>query len=453
MFKVKSHNSKRKINNLSQKKIYSNSISQKTFFHQRNIPRNNNLKNKVNRIKIISIQEKISGKKVDNFLREYYIFKSNLYSKEKEEKENQENNIIQNSVIKHLERNMNYSNIIRLLDLGLNMNNPFKSNDVKNKINELENINKNIKKNKIDINLLKKVLHNSKIKSKVDSDIKRDHNFDKIYRKIKNYKLQYEKKIRQRTKFSNTNNYYTIKEYRNNKRRKITNNSSTKMSSYNYTNSENKDNANINNIDNLKKKIIRSKSARRLNDITFHINDNSKISSKDNKSFRNMKLMFKDKFFSKNTSVDENKNYNNAFRPSSQFKSRFNKLRKFNNSQSKFAIFESKDNSNRSIINSKNLKSNYASIIEDIYKDFRKIKSNSIKLKSKYKEWGFSSYKKIDEVVKTREDMLLFHLKQKYLKNVNLFQKDKKRKYMSKNESVIHKIMEDIDLYDEQKKT
>ena len=166
-----------------------------------------------------------------------------------------------------------------------------------------------------------------------------------------------------------------------------------------------------------------------------------------------MKLMFKDKFFSKNTSVDENKNYNNAFRPSSQFKSRFNKLRKFNNSQSKFAIFESKDNSNRSIINSKNLKSNYASIIEDIYKDFRKIKSNSIKLKSKYKEWGFSSYKKIDEVVKTREDMLLFHLKQKYLKNVNLFQKDKKRKYMSKNESVIHKIMEDIDLYDEQKKT
>ena len=451
MFEDKLYNSQREIRHLSQKKL----LSKNSSFRQRNLPRNNNSKNKVNRIKIIPIKKKLLDKKVNECLKEYSIFKSKAYIKEKKEIENQKNDIFQNSVIKHLERNMNYSNIIQLIDIGLNKHNPFKTYNVKNKINEMENINKSIKKNKIDIHLANQVLHDTKIKSKVDSGIKKDYNFDKLYQKIENYKLQHEKKIIQRTKVSNLNKSYTIRYYRNKEKNdEIKKNYSAnmkikedKINDYNNMNSEpniNNVSANVNNIENLKFKMIRSKSAKKLSDKSFHMDDNSNILRNRNKSFRNRKVISNEKIFSKNTSASESMYCNNSFRPVSKFKFRFNQLNKFNNSRSKVAIFKRKNNSNRTM-----LKPNFATIIKNIYKDFRKIKSNSIKLKSKYKEWGFSSYKKIDDVINVKEDMLLFHLKQKYLKNINLLPKEKNKKVIDKNKSVINKIIEDIDLYDD----
>ena len=455
MFKDKLYNSKRQIRQLSQKK----SLSKNSSFRQRNLFRNSNSKNKSNKIKIIPIRKKILDNKVNDCLKEYSIFKSKIYLKEKKEKENKINDILQNSVIKHLVRNLNYSNIIQLIDIGINKYNPFKTYNVKNKINEIENMNKSINKNKIDINLAKKVLHDIKIKSRVDSGIKKDYNFDKIYQKIENCKLQFVKKINQRTKLSNLNNSYSIRYYRNKEKNEIKKNNSAfirikddKTNNYNNMNSEktiNSVSASINHIENLKMKIVRSKSSKKLSDKNFHIDDNSKILRNRNKSFRNKRIISNEKIFSKNTTASESMNCSKGFRSASKFKFRFTQLNKTNNSRSKIEIFNPKKISNRTILNSKMSKPNFATTIQQIYKDFRKIKSNSIKLKSKYKEWGFSSYKKIDDLIKVKEDMLLFHLKQKFLKNVNLFPKDKNKKIIDKNQSVINKIIKDIDLYDD----
>ena len=102
---------------------------------------------------------------------------------------------------------------------------------------------------------------------------------------------------------------------------------------------------------------------------------------------------------------------------------------------------------NRTIVNSKSQIKKYTFLIDGLYNDFRKIKSNTNKLLNRYKEWGFSSGKEIDKIIKTKEDMLLFQLKQKYFKNLKLFPKDKKKKRI--NLSLVDKIKHDFDLIDD----
>ena len=105
--------------------------------------------------------------------------------------------------------------------------------------------------------------------------------------------------------------------------------------------------------------------------------------------------------------------------------------------------------SNRTISNIKPEKQ-YKSLIEDIYRDFKRIKLNTIKLKNKYKEWGFSSFKKIDNVLNAKEDMLIFHLKQKYLKHSKIFMKRNKTKNANKSDkSVLNKLKENFDFIDD----
>ena len=133
-------------------------------------------------------------KKINISLKQYSEYKSQNILKEKREKEKQKMNQFQNNEIKELNRNFNYTNMLKLLDIALNKNNPFKDYDLNSKINEIENMNKNINKNKLNNNLTKQILHDIKIKSKVDSGIKKDYNFSKIYRKINNMKLNLEKK-------------------------------------------------------------------------------------------------------------------------------------------------------------------------------------------------------------------------------------------------------------------
>ena len=85
-----------------------------------------------------------------------------------------------------------------------------------------------------------------------------------------------------------------------------------------------------------------------------------------------------------------------------------------------------------------------------MYRDCKRIKLNTIKLKNKYKEWGFSSFKKIDNVLNAKEDMLIFHLKQKYLKHSKIFMKRNKTKNANKSDkSVLNKLKENFDFIDD----
>ena len=116
--------------------------------------------------------------------------------------------------IKNLERNINYTNILKFMDIAFNKDNPFKTYNLKNKIDELENFSKNIYRNKIGIILNKKILHGAKIKSKVDAGNKKELDFDKIYQKIKDSKTNFQKSriIHKRNPQSKV--HYTIRSYK-----------------------------------------------------------------------------------------------------------------------------------------------------------------------------------------------------------------------------------------------
>ena len=97
---------------------------------------------------------------------------------------------------------------------------------------------------------------------------------------------------------------------------------------------------------------------------------------------------------------------------------------------------------NQKKINEKGHK-NYISNIEDIFREYNKIKSNSDRLKLDYKMWHFSKYRDIDEIVDIKEDMLLFLLKQKYFRNKNNLAKSQNLNY-KQNKSVIEIIKDDF---------
>ena len=443
--KINNNNSREKNRTFFNKRLFSNGSFKNSSFN-----------NKKNIIKVTSIRDKIIDKETNNSLQQYSEFKRNLYIKERKEKENEKNDQFHNECIKELKRNFNYTNMVKLIDIALNKPNPFKDYDIKNKINKLEYVNKNNKKNKINNILAKEILHDKIIKSKVDSGIKKDHKFNKLYQKIKYLKNNIEKRnVFQRKKnvsnLNKYNEYTTIKDYRN-INLKITKKNDTDIfrltkdkKSYNKSacleqTLNNKSEINSNNIANFKKRLISSKSLIEFNNSSFQMKDSykdffrNKIKTRKNKSFHLKNVKFNDKIFSKNNSVSESMNFISSAKHISQFQ--INKYKKINSAKSKIVKYKSNNYNHelndRTISNIKSQKI-CNSLIENIYRDFKRIKLNSIKLKNKYKEWGFSSLKKIDSMVNAKEEMLIFLLKQKYLKIMKVWMKDKKIKRTNKS--------------------
>ena len=84
--------------------------------------------------------------------------------------------------------------------------------------------------------------------------------------------------------------------------------------------------------------------------------------------------------------------------------------------------------------------------IADLINEYNRIKNNSKKLRINYKEKHFSTYDEIDNIVQTKEDMLMFLLKQKYF-NCKFPQKNVK----NPNPKLVflNKVKESIDLIEE----
>lgn len=99
----------------------------------------------------------------------------------------------------------------------------------------------------------------------------------------------------------------------------------------------------------------------------------------------------------------------------------------------------------RSYLKVKNLPL-YTTKIADLIKEYNRIKKNSKKLKINYKEKHFSTYKEIDNIIKTKEDMLMFLLKQKYF---NCKFPQKKIKPINHKSSFSNKMKQCIDLIEE----
>ena len=420
-------------------------------FNKSSFSSQNNNRDKMKK-RLTQIRNKILKKEYDDSIKEYSMLKSVIHLREQKEtiKQKRLDETVYN--IKNLERNINYTNILKFMDIAFNKDNPFKTYNLKNKIDELENFSKNIYRNKIGIILNKQILHGAKIKSKVDSGNKKELDFDKLYQKIKDYKTNFQKsriiKKRNNPKFKE---YYTIRSYKyknisdylglnkneNEKELNITKN----IISDQVINDQIRS---LNNIKNNKIKLPRPKSEFNL---SCRIRDDKKSLSQNFIFHQNKKVELNDndKIWSKNSSLNESFSSNSYYRPFSKM-NYTNQIRNFK-SENRKSNFKSKDKMNRTIVNSKSQIKKYTFLIDGLYNDFQKIKSNTSKLLSKYKEWGFSSGKEIDEIVKTKEDMLLFHLKQKYFKNLKHFPKYKAKKRI--NISFVNKIKHDIDIIDD----
>ena len=423
-------------------------------------------KPKKNSIKIVSFRNKLLEKEMRNSFAEYSAFKSNLFIKEKKEKEKEKKNLLDNYNLKQMKRDLTYTKISQLLDIAFNLKNPFKNFDINNKKNEITNLNKTLKMNKINNHLAKIILHESKIKSKVDSGMKKKNELFLIFQKIKNSK----NKIEKRNSFINFNNnkFLTLKaNFTNNKMKKYYRNVKNIRIIRNTSLNKNNKSANIDltiNNSNISKNIseinrtnmIRSKSYINLNinenkNIDYNFLNKIKNRNRSNNSFYNKRIKFNDnKFFFKNTSISESMNHNSPLKANSKIYGMKNKNifpKKILKNKNKGNICkEYRCKSSGSRFNKDKIKY-YTNIIDSIYGNYKKIKANSKKLKNKYKEWGFSSYKSIDNFVNMKEDMLIFLLKQKYFKHYKNFPKERKMKTI--NKSVAEKMKDALKFLDD----
>ena len=84
--------------------------------------------------------------------------------------------------------------------------------------------------------------------------------------------------------------------------------------------------------------------------------------------------------------------------------------------------------------------------INDFINEYNRIKRNIKKLKKNYEERHFTTFKEIDRLLKTKEDMLMFLLKQKFL---NSKLKPKPSKDNINKKEFINKIKDYLDLIEE----
>ena len=257
-------------------------------------------------------RHKINGIKFDYSKREvkkYLLSSNNEKSQEKLKKEHEENLLFQNyNKLKHqifvreqkekdiskiesnnkYSSNFNYTNIVKFMEKFLSLkndkskDNPFNYNLKKGKL-VIENMNRNIKRNRIHASLKKIVLHFTKVKSKLETRINEDR---KLYlseekaEKIKNKIQTQRQRLSSRNYARSNNNTNTIlieSRLDNNKRKNssliLINNKKKKpqidISNFNES-SINK--SNINN--NLKLSSFRSS-----NNININLRKNQKSSS------------------------------------------------------------------------------------------------------------------------------------------------------------------------------
>ena len=267
--------SKNKTKSFFQKKVFQRNKIKNTSFSNRTTATNDKKNYKKHQIKIFSIKSKILEKEINKSLKQYADFKSNVFLKQHKEKEIHKND--DDYQIKKLNRNLNYTNIVQLNNIIENKLNPLKNFDLKSKINELDNVNKNINKNRIGNFLSNQILHNVKIKSRVDSGLRRN-NFLEISKKINNSKLNLEKKNKFMKRKANSNIRYYYTNILDNKKDIIKFNQSTSIDKSINNKSYSKNSSGF-------KRLIRSKSDFGLNnDILQKLNVNKYIS--DHKIFK-----------------------------------------------------------------------------------------------------------------------------------------------------------------------
>ena len=516
-------------------------------------------------------RHKINGIKFDYSKREvkkYLLSSNNEKSQEKLKKEHEENLLFQNyNKLKHqifvreqkekdiskiesnnkYSSNFNYTNIVKFTEKFLSLkndkskDNPFNYNLKKGKL-VIENMNRNIKRNRIHASLKKIVLHFTKVKSKLETRINEDR---KLYlseekaEKIKNKIQTQRQRLSSRNYARSNNNTNTIlieSRLDNNKRKNssliLINNKKKKpqidISNFNES-SINKSNINNNlklssfrssnnmNI-NLRKnknsssmhfysKVINSEEqkTKKENNSKYILINTEKFKKKnsyerskesiienDNKNFKNKKLALNSSGLTHFSNITlntkkTNYGYKSSVEPSEmltddyntigsnlmeKYKSNYakkNYLKKSSSNRPQSCIIpknKTKYNFNESHINNKNFirssssvkrksylkvihKPLYTTNINDLIKEYDRIKKNIKKLKKNYEEKHFSTYKEIDHLLKIKEEMLMFLLKQKFFSSKF---KPKPNKFNRSKKEFINKMKDYVEILEDKPK-
>ena len=301
---------------------------------------------------------------------------------------------------------------------------------VKSKL-KLDNINRNIRINRIN-NLLEKISVNSnKIKTKIDMGKDMDEYNENIYNKLVGVLNLSRKKLKKKINNSKRKvislDIKKIDEIKKNKDKKYLINSNSYYDLENKTSIIENVSTNLNS-EKQKYNNLYNNSYDTSNDKNKNIYSDNRVSKLDNNNELNIKI--KERPLSHSRNIQKiNFLYNissNNTNNKRTFKSAFKK-----------SPFKLKN------------KPLYTTKIDDIMKDFYRIKKMSNNTKMRYKETHLLTYKEIDKIIKVKEDLLFFLLKKKY--NEHLFPKQNIKKKKNKRNLFIQKLKDNIDYIDKKK--
>ena len=352
-------------------------------------------------------------------MEDYNDLKKNIFSFEQKYKQGIEK-IIQKEKNFSYDK-INYTNLNEIFKEFLRDKNKHsfdKNSIIKSKI-KLDNINRNISKNRINAILSKISLNSVKIKTKLDTGQnkkeKSENSLNKLIRIINDSRRKLEKKYyssKQKPMFIDLNKIENIDKFKHKKYliESISNNTLDKKDE-NDNNIKEKYINLYNNLDSTEKE---------NNKINFN-----KIDEKNEKAI-NLKKKERPKSHSRNITKFNQVCINTSTHT-------FMSNKKYAKSVAKKEDFRKKD------------KPLYTSKIEDIMNEYYRIKKESKLTKKKLRENHLINYKEIDKIIKVKEDLLIFQLKQKYLRKQ--FPKSINKK-INKKQLFIRKFRNELDFID-----
>ena len=364
-------------------------------------------------------------------MEDYKELKHNIISFEQKYKDYQKKKLFKNTNFSY--DKINYTNLKEIFSEFLRdkkKHNNDKISIIKSKI-KLDNINRNIRKNRINSILAKVSLHSKKIKTRVDTGKNRIENYENNYKNLIRKINESRKKLGQQM---------------NNSRRKKTFLDINKKDNKYILDKQKYISKTKSNYD-IKKRIDSKEDIKMQKQEYLNLYNSLDDNNEEHKSYL---CKNKNEEIKVNNS-EENKNSINIKtneRPLSYSRNRTKLNIVHNNTSSSDIniinkrIFKSACKREVSKIKNKPL---YTTKIDDIMNEYYRIKKNSKISRIKYKEAHLLTYKEIDNIINIKEDLLIFSLKQKYL-NKKFPKPIIKRK--NKKELFIKKFKDDLEFLD-----
>ena len=305
-----------------------------------------------------------------------------------------------------------------------------KNNIVKSKL-KIDNINRNIRKNKVNAAMAKISLGSKKIKSKVDIGQSKNDNHENSYKKLIGTINTSRSKLKLRQKINNTNLFLNLIPKRKSFILDNNTNNAEHLGKFNnkklIIRTDNIYDVNNNNINN----ITNDKSIQKQKYINIYNNLNNEEKEKRNDSKQKLKINERPLSYSRNK-TKLNYLYNNIINSSNT---------KNNKSNKRFIKSAVRKRESFKIQN----KPLYTSKIEDVLNEYNRIKINNKKTEIQYKESHYLTFREIENIMKTKEDLLIFELQQKFFKKQ--FPKPIIKK-KNKKELFIKKLKDDVEFLD-----